>query len=443
MATRQLIETHPPRLTMREVAWFFFPLLLNVQMMSISHSLINAGLARVVDAITALAAFSVAMVLHIFVASPSYQNHIITLAMVRGRRSLRGTALFIALLSASIAALLALLAFTSVGSFVLFGLLGVSPAVADGARTALAILVPLPFITGLRGFSQGLVSQTRRTGLISLATGVRIAALLLFLWLGHGRMDGASLGAFALLGCVAVETVLISVFAWRICRVPATGDQERDFTGIMRFALPLVTSSGLQQAVPLIISAIISRLPDGTLALAAFGIIRGFIFLLAGPMRNLQQAYLALARQADDYPLMARFGGRVSLTLAAITLAVAGPLNTPILGGLMGLDAAMRSYIVWPLAACAGYPWLIAASHLLRGWFAEAHLTSQLGRATLYKVLLLLACWPPLVLLPLPVSGTAVAVALLIAAEAAETWYLHHRRRLVIRQGLPAGLPLR
>jgi len=444
MSAPQPTGTPPHRLTLREISWFFFPLLLNVQMMSISHSLINAGLARVADAITALAAFSVAMVLHIFVASPSYQNHIITIAMVRGRRSLRGTALFITLMATLIAALIALLAFTPIGTFVLFRLLGVSPEVADGARTALAILVPLPFITGLRGFSQGLVSQTRRTGLISLATGVRIAALLLFLWLGHGWLNGSSLGAAALLGCVAVETVLITGFAWRSCQIPAAGEQERDFAGIVRFALPLVTSSGLQQAVPLIISAIISRLPDGTLALAAFGVIRGFIFLLAGPMRNMQQAYLSLARQAEDYPLMTRFGCRVSLTLAALTLAVAGPLNTPVLGGLMGLDTAMRNYIAWPLAACAIYPWLISASHLLRGWFAEAHLTLLLGRATLYKVLLMLACWPPLVLLPLPVSGTTLAIALLIIAEAAETWYLHRRRRqLVSAPALPAVSPLR
>ena len=57
-----MIPDTAPRLTMREVGWFFFPLLLNVQMMSISHSVINAALARVSDAITALAAFAVAMV---------------------------------------------------------------------------------------------------------------------------------------------------------------------------------------------------------------------------------------------------------------------------------------------------------------------------------------------------------------------------------------------
>jgi hypothetical protein len=424
---------------MREVAWFFFPLLLNVQMMSISHSIINAGLARVADAITALAAFSVAMVLHIFVASPSYQNHVITIAMVRGRRSLRGTALFIALMSTGIAVVLAVLAFTPVGTFVLFRLLGVTPEVAAGARAALVILVPLPFVTGLRGFCQGLVSQTRRTGLISFATGVRIGALVLLLWLGREWFDGPRLGAVALLGCVLTETVLISWFAWRIYEIPEDGDGERGFTGIMRFALPLVTSSGLQQAVPLIINAIISRLPDGTLALAAFGIIRGFVFLLAGPMRNLQQAYLALARRGEDYLVMARFNRRVSLMLAATTLAVAAPLSAPVLGTLMGLDPTMRAVIVWPLAACAAYPWLIGLSHLLRGWFAAAHLTPVLGQATFYKVLLLLGCWPLLLLMPLPASGALVAVILLVAAEAAETWYLNSRRRRLLSGGIAPG----
>jgi hypothetical protein len=199
-----------PSLTMREVGWFFFPLLLNVQMMSISHSIINAALARVDEAVTALAAFAVAMVLHIFIAAPSYQNHTITIAMVRGRRSFRATAGFILLMSVLIALLLALLAFTPVGLFVLFELLGVTAEVATGARAVLAILVPLPFVTGLRGFAQGLVSQTRRTGLISFATGVRIGALFGFLWLGHGHFAGPQLGAVALLGCVVTETILIS-----------------------------------------------------------------------------------------------------------------------------------------------------------------------------------------------------------------------------------------
>ncbi|MCK4690741.1 MAG: hypothetical protein KAT20_02975, partial [Desulfuromonadales bacterium] len=62
------------RLTLKEISLFFFPLLLNVQLMSVSHTIINGALARLEDYITALAGMSVALVIHLFVASPSYQN---------------------------------------------------------------------------------------------------------------------------------------------------------------------------------------------------------------------------------------------------------------------------------------------------------------------------------------------------------------------------------
>ncbi|MDH3453695.1 MAG: hypothetical protein OEL80_01015, partial [Desulfuromonadales bacterium] len=165
------------RLTQKDVALFFFPLLLNVQLMSVSHSIINAGLARLEDAVVLLAGFSVALVLHLFVASPSYQNHTITIAMVRGRKSLIAMTMFVFLIATWVSILLALLAFSPVGSFVLDRVLGVSPEVAKGAREALALLVFLPFVTGLRGLFQGLVIRARRTGLVSLATAVRIVML--------------------------------------------------------------------------------------------------------------------------------------------------------------------------------------------------------------------------------------------------------------------------
>jgi hypothetical protein len=421
------------RLTIRATALFFFPLLLNVQLMSVSHSIINAGLARLDDAVTALAAFSVAMVLHLFVASPSYQNHTVTIAMVRGRKSLYGTALFVALVASYVSIMLALLAFTPIGTLVLDRLLGVNPEVARGAQEALSLLVFLPFFTGLRGLSQGLVIQARRTGLVSFATGVRIATLFGYLWIGQQLFSGPKVAAFALLFCVITETIVVSFFAWRV-HLPAQRDDEKSFGEIFRYAFPLAYSSGLQQTIPLLINAIISRLPDGTLALAAFGVIRGFLFLLAGPMRNLQQAYLTLVRHPSDYAVLSRFFKQVSIGMAVIMLATAWPLNQPVLGTIMGLDEIMRNYIVWPLTACALFPAIYGTTNLLRGWFAGAHLTRRLGRSTFYKALLLVICWPPIVYLQLPLPGIAVGIALLIAAELCEATYLYIQRDHVLDQ---------
>lgn len=187
----------------------------------------------------------------------------------------------------------------------------------------------------------------------------------------------------------------------------------------------------------MLINAIISRLPDGTLALAAFGVIRGFLFLLAGPMRNLQQAYLTLVEKTADYAVLLCFFRRVSLAMALIMLAVAWPLNQPVFGGIMGLDPMMRHYIAWPLTACALFPALYGGSNLLRGWFAGAHLTGHLGRSTFYKMLLLLGCWPLILIPGWPISGIVIGIGLLLAAELCEACYLYlQRRRMLDRYGL-------
>ncbi len=400
--------------------------------MSVSHSIINAGLARLDNAVVVLAGFSVAMVLHLFVASPSYQNHTITIAMVRGRKSLIGMTLFVFLIATWVSILLALLAFSPVGTFVLDHMLGVSPEVAKGARESLELLVFLPFMTGFRGLFQGLVIRARRTSLVSFATAIRIAMLFAYLWLGQRWFAGTQVAAFALLGCVGTETLVMAFFAWRI-KSPKGDDEEKSFTEILRYGLPLAYSSGMQQTVPLLINAIISRLPDGTLALAAFGVVRGFLFLLAGPMRNMQQTYLTLVRQETDSAVLSRFLVKVSFGMALVMLLVAWPLNSPVLGAIMGLDMTMRIYIAWPLTACAFFPLLYGFSNLLRGWFAGAHLTTRLGRSTGYKALLMVALWPVILAFPLPIPGIAVAIFLLLAAELCEAGYLYRQRKQLLK----------
>lgn len=428
------------RLGQKEIALFFFPLLLNVQLMSISHTVINGALARLDDYVTALAGFSVAMVVHLFVASPSYQNHTITIAMVRGRGSLRSVLLFVLVIAVWVALMLGLMAFSPLGLWVLGRLLGAPPEVVDQARAALGILFLLPFFTGLRGFCQGLVIRARRTGLVSVATGVRVGGLFLLLALGSRFFSGARLGAFALVGCVIIETLVMLWFARRVHPPLDTGAEEATTGAIFRYALPLAGSSALQQTIPLLINAILGRLPDAPMALAAFGVIRGFLFLLAGPMRNLQQAYLTLVRTLEDFRQLVRFNLMVGSTLGLLLLLTAGPLSQPVLGGLLGVAEPLRAYLTVALGVCALFPVCYGASNLLRGWFAGAHLTGRLGRSTLAKSLLLVIAWPILTTWPPPVSGILVGILLLIGAELAEFGYLFWQR-LALPAELRAAAP--
>lgn len=415
-------------LTTREIAFFFFPLVLNVQLMSISHTIINGALARLDDYVTALAGMSVALVVHLFIASPSYQNHTITIAMVRGRKSMIGVLLFVGLVAAYVAITLSLIAFTPVGDLILIKLLGTPAEIADEAKKALYILAFLPFFTGLRGFCQGLIIRARKTSLVSFATGVRLAALFGFLAVGNQWFSGAQLGAFALVSCVVTETLVIAWLAWKIHPPLDGGETEKTTAAILRYSFPLAYSSCLQQTIPLLISAIIGRLHDGALALAAFGVIRGFLFLLAGPMRNLQQAYMTLVRTIQDLRTLLRFSLMMSLGLGILVLLTAGPLNQMILGQLLGVETDLRLYLQLPLAACSFFPFFYGLTNLLRGWFAGADQTRQLGRSTLLKSGFLLLSWWPLIIWQPSVSGISIAIGLLLAAEILESSYLYYQR---------------
>lgn len=418
-----------PRLTLKEISLFFFPLLLNIQLMSVSHTIINSALARLEDYVTALAGMSVAMVIHLFVASPSYQNHTVTIAMVRGRKSMHSVLIFVGLVATYVAIMLSLIAFSPLGDLILIRLLGTPPEVAQAAREALYILALLPFFTGFRGFCQGLIIQARRTSLVSVATGVRVAGLFGLLAIGRNWFAGAQLGAFALVGCVIIETFVIAAFAWKVHLPLERGETEKSTREILRYSFPLAYSSCLQQTIPLLISSIIGRLPDGPLALAAFGVIRGFLFLLAGPMRNLQQVYLTLVKTVADYKMVIRFNLLVATGMGLMILLTAGPLNELILGRLLGVETELRHYLRWPLAGCALFPILYGASNLLRGWFAGVHKTGQLGRSTLLKSSFLLIVWWPIVTLQPPASGIAIGISLLLCAESLEALYLRLQRQ--------------
>jgi len=420
-------DSQRPILTMKEISWFFFPLVLNVQLMSVSHSIINAALARVDDFVIALASFSVAMVVHLLFASPSYQNHTITIAIVRGKRSFRSMILCVVLIAIYVSTMLNLIAHTSLGDVLLRTILGVSPPVADGAKRVLALMALLPFFTGFRGFFQGLVIRARRTNLVSLATGIRIGALFFWLYIGQQWFNGPELGAFGLLMCIVVETTMMGLFAWR-CHVPFTDNHEKTTGEILRFALPVAFSSGLQQTIPVVINAIISRLPDANLALASFGVIRALLFMLAGPMRNLQQAYLTLINQPEDYRVLLRFFWWTSLGMGILTLAIAGPGNRLIFEDIFGLAESLRQYIVLPLSLCAVFPLAYGGTNLLRAYFTANHHTVILGQATLVKFAYLLFCWLLSLIIPVQIPGILLAIFLLISSELAEAWFLRFRR---------------
>jgi len=422
--------TEPAPLRQRDIARFYLPLLLNVQLMSVSHTIINGVLARGADPVGAIAAFGVALSLHLVIASVSFQNHTVTLALVRDRQTLAAVCRYAAVLAGGVMLAIGLLAYTSLGEWAFRRCLGVSAEVARGGRQALQVLMFLPLFTGIRGIAQGLLIQARRTTPVSAATGIRIGVLLLLLPLAGHWLTGPQLGAFGLVGCIAVEAVFSVVFAWR-GRLPwQPTPQPQTTAAVFRFGLPLACSTLLGQALPLLVCAIISRFADGTTALAGFAVIRGFLFLLAGPQRNLQQAWLTLVHTAADHWRLLRFNLGAGTVLAGLMLLLAGPCNAAILGGVMGLKPAMRGQIALPMALCAIFPLGVGLVYQLAGRLTRSGQTGRLGRAVLLKLGWLGLFWLGMLLTggAPPWPGLLTGLVLFLSAQWLELGYLYRHR---------------
>ena len=416
-----------PRLTLGTTARFYLPLLLNVQLMSVSHTIINGALARQPRAVIDLAAFGVALALHLFVASVAFQNHTIALTRARDLRSLAQVGLYAGLLALAVMTLLGLLAHTGLGDWVFGALMGVSPAVAQSAKSVLAVTMYLPFFTGLRGVAQGLLIQQRRTLPISLATLIRIGALILLLALTEGIVPGAGRGAICLLGCIAIEAAFTASFAARSW-LPEAGVPPLPLGALLRFGLPLALSSGLQLSVPLLISAILGRLPDAALALAGFGVLRGFLFLIGGPQRNQQQSYLALVHRRGDGLVLLRFNLLAGGLLALLMLLIAGPLSGPVLATAMGLPPELQPTLKLALLLSALFPVTTGLVYQLAGLLTRRGETLAISRAVLTKLLFLgilwgviLAGWQP------ALPGLLLGIGLFLCAQGVELAWLASR----------------
>lgn len=127
------------------------------------NSVINAVLTRTADANIAVGAFSVIRSVTWLFASMliSFQQLVIARALARDER--RRVAAFAAMIVALITAILALLAYTPAGHWVMHVLIGVDGPVLHAAQFTLRFAVFLPVAIGLRSYLRGAAIRDRRS----------------------------------------------------------------------------------------------------------------------------------------------------------------------------------------------------------------------------------------------------------------------------------------
>ena len=183
----------------RQVTWFVLPLIATQFSLAAGLPLTNAGLLRLAEPETSVAAMRVAMSLIMVSMAALATLRQVVLVMAQDPRDHARVRAFVVAISLGLAAVMALIAFTPVGRFALEEVIGAPPHVAEAALPALQIFVVVPLVMGMRQFYSGLTMHQRRTSLVALAAGGRLVlmAVLLFVAAPAAGLAGAWVGAMA------------------------------------------------------------------------------------------------------------------------------------------------------------------------------------------------------------------------------------------------------
>lgn len=192
----------------RQVTWFVLPLIATQFSLAAGLPLTNAGLLRLAEPETAVAALRVAMSLIMVSMAALATLRQVVLVMAQEPGDHARVRAFVIAVSLGLTALMAVIAFTPVGRFALEVVIGAPPHVAEAALPALQIFVAVPAVMGVRQFYSGLTMHQRRTSLVAAAAIGRLVlmAVLLFVVAPAAALAGAWVGAMARTVSMASES---------------------------------------------------------------------------------------------------------------------------------------------------------------------------------------------------------------------------------------------
>ena len=424
--------------TLRQMLALWLPLAASIAMMVLEPSMINIALGRTADPELALAAYGVAFGLALMVEAPIIMLLDASVARSTDREAFRVMRRFTVWLGLLVVAIGLVVSLSPLYRIIVVDLMNIPLDVAARARPTMQILSFWPLPIAWRRAHQGVLIRANRTGMITVATGVRLLSLAgaLFAGLLLVPTGGAVVAGVAMDISVTVEAVLITWATRSVLRsghfatsTPQEGAPRLTMPGLWRFYRPLAVTSILRQTTRPVLNA---GLAAGTMArgsLAAWPVGWGFAILIAGPAWSLQQFTTALAADRVAYLRVRRFALSVSAIFSLLLGLVAfTPLYGLVMGGIYNLSPALQALARPAVQLMVLYPLLMGAQSLLRGVLIRGGCTGTVRTAMAVNVLTLTATVVGGVLLS-DLTGMMVAAIAVMAGALAELVWLYWKGR--------------
>ena len=368
---------------------FFLPLMLMAELMMISHAVISAFLARMADPEPILAAYSIAFYFHATIGSPIWACQFVAVSFIRDRASMYRLLHFSTQVAGVIALLMLAVGLTPFGSWLFRTLFGAGPEVAAAAQRCALIFTFVMVFAVVRSLVYGLFMVERKTIYVTLGTVVRLAGLGVVLAGLTLFIEGAEVGAIALVACIGIETAFGVVVARPFFRRLPAGSNPPSYRELWKFSWPIMVMQTAESGVIFTINLFLGRLVRPELALAAFGLLDSLMRVILSPLRNVIQTVQTLVRFRRDVGVIVTFAVIVGGGFAAVMLLFhLERVRTFALEGVMGLPPHMAEYVAPALAFGFLLAVAMAAASLARGLLIAAKRTGAIAVASGVRLLM-------------------------------------------------------
>ncbi len=198
--------------------------------------------------------------------------------------------------------------------------------------------------------------------------------------------------------------------------------QALNTAGIFHFWKPLAATWLMMSVEGPTLTAVIARLPDAKLNLAAFGIAFAFALIVEAPVIMMMSASTALVQNRLTYLKLRNFTQTLNAGITALMLfGLIPPIHRLITEGMLGLSPELAHRTWLPLLLLLPWPGMIGIRRFYHGVLIRHGMTRRVAFGTVIRLLTMLAATISLSLRT-SLAGAAVGAAALsvgVTAEAA------------------------
>jgi len=420
----------------RSIFKIWWPLAASWILMALELPAINIVITRLVNPEIHLAAYgSLVFPLALLVEAPIIMLLAASTALCSDWETYRQVRRFTHILSASLTAIHALIAFTPLYGLIARNLLSAPEEIIEPARIGLMITLPWTWSIAYRRFNQGVLIRLGHSLSVGLGTLVRLSADCAVLGIGFliGSIQGTAVATAAIIAGVLSEALYVGLRVRPVLRdeLPRVSDEHEAFSyrAFLKFYIPLSLTSLIFLGARPIFTAGVGRMADPLHSLAVLPVVTSLTFLFRAGGVAFSEVVIAMLPQRGSFRALRRYTlGLMGVMSLGMLLVAVTPLGTLWLGRITGLSGTLLSL------ARAGVWFALALPGLsaVQSWFQGIVMHHKRTHAITEAVLLYLVVTATILFAGVAwgrVRGIYVALVAMTVGETVRTGWLAWRSR--------------